>query len=242
MGKTFETRTTELRNKIIDDGLQLCITNGNRKLGKLPGLSFAPLLTCDGMKLQCWNQGCYSKWYFRFSPNPWFNIMQNTLLVHEDEEQFWLELGTWLLHNSPEYFRWFIVGDIPNIPNFVERMISIAHAFPRTSFMGYTKKHDRLQRLAFPDNLIMHNSYWIGEEGKAAIDSYPHVTIVSRDPATTISIMTTINPCAIYLRCNNDCAKCNHRCWYLDKYSPKTVVVFEKHGSGQYKRKKRKVE
>lgn len=126
------------------------ISDGNRKLGGIPSVSFEPTLSCGrGLRgpLLCMKD-CYAmkmKQYTSVEPG-W---RENYRIWTATPRFFWDAVCKFLDKREPLRFRWFVGGDIPD-RKFFDGMLAVARCYPNTKFRAFTKAQWCIP-LAHPD-------------------------------------------------------------------------------------------
>ena len=170
--RNLKTRISYWKRQGID-AIKVCISSGNKKLGRIMNVSLAPIITCANCK-EC-KRLCYDiKACLQY-----FNILdaraRNTALVQLGEagraKYFGAIRKAISRRRTNKYFRWHVSGDIPDIAYLAE-MIAIARENPDFIFWTYTKnyfcvnayveRNGGSKEAAIPENLIIMFSEWDG--------------------------------------------------------------------------------
>lgn len=148
------------------ENIKMCISTGNRKIGKVMNISLMPVLTCGNCK-EC-KHLCYDIKACIQYPGTVINArMRNTVLVKRDREEFFKRIDSAIgRRKKNKFFRWHVAGDILDIDYF-NRMVNIARNHPDFTFWTYTKMYDIVNRWidengALPGNLSVMFSEWRG--------------------------------------------------------------------------------
>lgn len=199
------------------------ISTTNSKLGLIPSVNLAPILTCR-KNCPC-AKDCYAtKGNFRFQ-----NVKNSH--IHNYQEYLTNPSGYFesiqkAINNgfmSYSYFRWHASGDIVDDEYFAG-MVKIALGLPRTSFLVFTKKfeivNDFIKRGGtIPENLHIVFSAW-GDSFKIENPySFPMAHVRFKDENQNKSIPDNA------LECSGDCTNCL-QCWNIKRGES---VVFNKH-------------
>ena len=145
----------------------VCISKGNKKIGRVMNVSLAPVLTCGNCS------HCVSLCYDIKASIQYGNVMKararNTVLALEHMDRYFQGIRYALgRRRKNKYFRWHVGGDIPNYQYF-ENMVKIAWERPDFTFWTYTKMYGiinlyimRNGRDSIPGNLTIMFSEWDG--------------------------------------------------------------------------------
>ena len=148
--------------------IKICISNGNRKIGRVMNVSLMPIMTCHNCQ-EC-KYYCYDVKACLQYPNTVIDArIRNTVLLQLDREEYFnriqIAISRRRLH---KYFRWHVAGDIPDFDYFVH-MVEIAREFPDFVFWTYTKHYsvinsycDTYSKENIPENLHVMFSEWDG--------------------------------------------------------------------------------
>lgn len=164
--------------KIGTNNIAMCISNGNRKIGKVMNVSLPPILTCANCK-EC-KYFCYDIKACLQYPNTVINArVRNLVILQHDINDYFSRIRTKLSRRrTNKYFRWHVAGDIVNQAYF-ENMVSIAKDFPEFVFWTYTKNYGVVnayvaangnsKEKAIPTNFHIMFSEW---DGMSLINPY----------------------------------------------------------------------
>lgn len=162
-------RAAELSNIPVDD-IQMCISHGNRKIGRVMNVSLMPVMTygnCKECKYLCYDiKACLQY------PNTVIDArMRNTVIMRRDRNEYFRRIDDAVSHRrSNKMFRWHVAGDIIDVDYF-DRMVKIARKRPDFVFWTYTKMYNVVnewcswhidKRAAVPSNLHVMFSEWRG--------------------------------------------------------------------------------
>jgi hypothetical protein len=191
--------------------MEIHISEGNMKLGKVPNISLPPVVTCRP-KVPC-KKLCYANKAFRLYPNVRKNWNENLEYYRQDPDRYFGEIRIWLSKNNPEYFRWHVAGDCPD-DRYLLDVLSIAENFPGTQFMMFTKRWDLFPVGEVPKNLAIILSMWPRLRNPRKLD-FPRAWLSSdkRKPD-------------YHFKCPGKCDTC-YKCWELVKLGHD--VVFDLH-------------
>ena len=155
-----------------EDEIKICISCGNKKIGRVKNVSLAPIITCTNCK-EC-KHFCYDIKAVLLYGNVLDARARNTVLALQHPEKYFGKIRKSLnKHCKHKFFRWHVSGDIPSMEYF-EEMIAIAKENPDWLFWTYTKNyylvnayvkaHGNSKENAIPENLIIMFSEWDGLE------------------------------------------------------------------------------
>lgn len=191
--------------------MHLKISKGNSKLGRIPNISFSPVLSCVD-DAPCFSD-CYAIKAWRMYPlvrKSWYG---NYSYWMREPLSFQSEMKTWFSKNEIQAFRWFVAGDIPD-ENFLEVMRDIACEFKTVRFLCFTKRHE-LNFMGLPDNLQIILSMWPGwgDVSSPRRRAWMQDGTETRIPENVISCLGTCDRC--------------FTCFYLNELG--RDVVMKKH-------------
>lgn len=196
------------------------ISNGNSKMGKIPSVSFPSLLTC--IKCDC-NKICYAHKLEKLRPSVRQSYLHNWNLYKSDRETYWREIEATIMLSR--FFRFHVSGDIPD-QDYIHRMIDVANRHQHCEILCFTKKFDMCNKEIserkgeLPNNLHLIYSGWKNLKMKNPYN-LPEAHVRYRD-GNTIARENAIE-------CDGDCTECaitDRGCWALEKGEQ---VVFTQH-------------
>ena len=207
------------------------VSKGNDKIGRTPNVSLLPIITC-AKDVPCAKK-CYCMKAIQAHPEVRKKWHENTTKWMTDPGGFSDDVHKCLM-GDPEYFRWFVAGDLPDL-DFLSMMIRHAREFPNTKFLAFTKRYEFfghfVQRQGFkwyprdflgiPDNLTIILSRWNTWKATAFYDNrkeYPESEIVFKTEHTPEEDKNQF-------LCPGECEGCR-RCWGM---KPGQTVMFEEH-------------
>lgn len=208
------------------------ISEGNRKLGDIPSVSFLPQMTCGrhcGVPLLCMAD-CYAmkmQGYTSVAPS-W---KQNFEVYSGAPACYWDAIETYLERRNPARFRWHVGGDIPD-ETHLRGVLRIADRHPRTRFRLFTKAYNLLPpRHPSLKNLRIGISHWPGMENPRIqeLEGYTHSWLVPNPKSRAVMAGRLAD--AKYKipkrasACPGSCESCT-KCWTMRAGSH---VKFEQH-------------
>ena len=144
--------------------IAVCISKGNRKIGRVDNVSTAPIICCRNCK-EC-KHCCYDiKACMRYK-----NVMKararNTALALYDRTSYFEQIFTHVMRMKKKYFRWHVGGDILDL-DYLVRVVAIARLLGNKVFWLYTKNYDIVNQCIaengpLPSNLHVMYSEWDG--------------------------------------------------------------------------------
>lgn len=164
------------------DKIHVCISKGNKKIGRVMNVSLAPIITCANCK------ECKKLCYDIKACLQYFNVLdaraRNTALVMIDREKYFSEIREAIgRRKKNKFFRWHVSGDIIDIEYLIE-MVSIARENPDFTMWTYTKAYfivneycKRYGKDSIPENLVIMFSEW---DGMPMINPYHFPVFVCR--------------------------------------------------------------
>ena len=192
------------------EDIKLCISKGNKKIGRVMNVSLMPIMTCpncSGCSKLCYDIKACSQY-----PNTVIDArMRNTVLMERDMGEYFARIDAAISRRRKnKYFRWHVAGDIKNIEYF-DHMIEIARRHPDFIFWTYTKNyavvnayvqnHGGSIAAAIPSNLSVMFSEWRGMDMVNPF-GFPEFRVVFKDE---------VEPAGFYCPGNCDVCKAAHR-------------------------------
>lgn len=146
---------------------EICISKGNRKIGRVHNVSTAPIITCGNCS------HCSGLCYDVKANIQYKNVMdaraRNTVIAKEHMDKFFTGIRYYISRRKAhKYFRWHVGGEILSLEYF-EEMVKTAVMFPDWKFWTYTKMHgivneycSKYGRDSIPSNFVIMFSEWDG--------------------------------------------------------------------------------
>ena len=152
--------------------IKMCISNGNKKIGKTLNVSLPPIITCANCK-EC-KYLCYDVKACLQYPGTVINArIRNLVILLKDRNEYFNRIQAKLnRRKANKYFRFHVAGDIIDIDYF-DRMMKLAQCNPDFKFWTYTKnyavvnewvKNHGGNKNAVPSNFSIMFSEWRGVE------------------------------------------------------------------------------
>lgn len=149
--------------------LQVCISSGNMKIGRVLNVSIAPIITCGNCT------GCKDFCYDIKAVIQYLNVLKarakNTALAMYNRDEYFRQIDVKMNHRRKnKYFRWHVAGDIMDYDYFC-RMVENARRHPDFVIWTYTKmyaivnlyvKRHGGDRNCIPSNFNIMFSEWRG--------------------------------------------------------------------------------
>lgn len=159
------------------DKYVICISSGNRKIGRVLNVSLAPIITCANCS-EC-SKLCYDIKACLQYENVRDARARNTVLALYHRNEYFEAIERKLSkRRKNKYFRWHVSGDIIDI-DYLDNMVQIARRHPDFIFWTYTKayfivneyvkRHGGNIENAIPSNLTIMFSEW---DGMAMVNPY----------------------------------------------------------------------
>lgn len=148
--------------------VKMCISSGNRKIGRVMNVSLMPVMTCGNCK-EC-KHFCYDIKACLQYPNTVIDArMRNTVLLLRNRDEYFHRIDVAISRRRVnKFFRWHVAGEIVDIDYFT-RMCDIARKHSDFTFWTYTKMYDIVNafidangRDAIPSNFHIMFSEWKG--------------------------------------------------------------------------------
>lgn len=151
------------------ESIKLCISNGNRKIGKAMNVSLPPILSCGNCK-EC-KHFCYDIRACLQYKNVIDARIRNYVILLRDRDLYFSTIDkACSRRKANKMFRWHVSGDIIDLDYFC-RMVEIARNHPDFIFWTYTKMYhivneycDRYGKESIPGNFSVMFSEWKGME------------------------------------------------------------------------------
>lgn len=166
--KMLETmRETESRYATMQaDDIRMCISSGNRKIGRVMNVSLPPVLSCGQCK-ECMFL-CYDVKACMQYPSTVIDArIRNWSLLKKDRREYFRRIEEKIARRRRnKYFRWHVAGDIVD-RDYFENMVAIAERHPDFIFWTYTKMYGIVNGFVadggqVPANLHIMFSEWRG--------------------------------------------------------------------------------
>lgn len=190
------------------------ISQKNTKMGKVPSISLAPIVTCRE-DAPC-KKDCYAMKAYRMYKATKNAYDHNTFLYKDNPKEFEESLVSQLKNDG--LFRFHVAGDIID-DSYFSMMVRVANAKPNVKFLAFTKKYEIINEYTgdIPSNLSIVFSGW---KGLVFTNPKQLPTAWFKDPK---DLDERIPERAII--CSGKCDECKV-CWNLKNNES---VVFEKH-------------
>jgi len=148
------------------NAIKMCISAGNRKIGRVMNVSLPPVLSCQNCK-ECMHY-CYDIKACLQYPQTVINArMRNYVILLSNRQRYFGEIETAISRRRKnKFFRWHVAGDIIDADYF-DNMVQIAIRHPDFVFWTYTKVYHIVNEWidangALPGNLHVMFSEWDG--------------------------------------------------------------------------------
>ena len=148
--------------------IKLCISKGNKKIGKAMNVSLPPILSCGNCK-EC-KHFCYDiKACLLYANSVISARCRNMAVLLLDRSEYFARIdAACTKRKTNKMFRWHVSGDIMDLDYFI-RMVDIARKHPDFIFWTYTKMYhivneycDTFGKASIPENLSVMFSEWKG--------------------------------------------------------------------------------
>ena len=155
-------------NDINVEDIALCISDGNKKIGRVLNVSLPPIKTCPNCK-ECMFY-CYDVKACLQYPNTVIDArIRNYTILKKDRKLYFETIEKAIAkRRTNKYFRWHVSGDIVDI-DYLENMIEIAKRHSDFIFWTYTKNYkvvneycEQYGKESIPKNLSIMFSEWVG--------------------------------------------------------------------------------
>ena len=148
--------------------IKMCLSSGNRKIGRVMNVSLPPIITC-GNCAQC-ARYCYDiKACLQYPETVIDARIRNYSVLMQDRDEYFHRIGAAMTRRRKnKYFRWHVGGEIPDYDYF-DRMVKNAAEHPDFIIWTYTKRYDIINAWvenngldAIPNNFTIMFSEWDG--------------------------------------------------------------------------------
>lgn len=162
------TETYKKYENVDVKDIQLCISEGNSKIGKAMNVSLPPILTCANCK-EC-KYLCYDiKACNQYSKNVVDARIRNLAVLHKNRDEYFNRIDQKMTRRrTNKFLRFHVAGDILDIDYF-DRMVKLAAKHPDFKVWTYTKNYktvnewvDKHGMTSIPKNLTVMFSEWRG--------------------------------------------------------------------------------
>lgn len=148
------------------NAIRLCLSTGNRKIGRVMNVSLPPVISCGRCK-ECMFL-CYDvKACLQYPGTVIDARVRNWVLLNRDRAEYFRRIdGKISRRRRNKYFRWHVAGDIIDRDSF-ENMVAIAERHQDFVFWTYTKMYHIVNGFLadggqIPANLHIMFSEWRG--------------------------------------------------------------------------------
>ena len=195
------------------------ISTGNSKMGKIPSISLPAGVTCI-TDCEC-NKKCYAKRLERMRPSVREAYQHNYNLLRNNPAVFWREVEASVMMSR--FFRFHVSGDIPDAEYF-ERVVDIARDNSHCEILCFTKKYSIVNNHIhivgrLPQNLHIIFSAWRGVDMDNPYN-LPEAHVRYKDGSTTAREDAVL--------CHGNCTECaitDSGCWVAQ--SGEQIVFME---------------
>ena len=165
--------------------IKICISKGNRKIGRVMNVSLPPILSCANCS-GC-SKICYDiKACIQYASCLDARVRNMAILKLDRARYFALIDDAISRRRTHKFFRWHVAGDIVDIDYF-DRMVDIARKHADFVFWTYTKNYKVVNawcaehgRDAIPSNFSIMFSEWRGMEMVNPYE-FPQFSVVFKD-------------------------------------------------------------
>lgn len=161
----------EIEKKYTDVAkVKICISSGNKKIGRVLNVSLMPVATCPNCK-EC-KFLCYDvKACLQYPDTVIDARIRNTVLAKKNRDEFFRLIDEKMSRRRKnKYFRWHVAGDILDLDYFI-RMVENARNHPDFKIWTYTKNYrvvneycKKYGKESIPENFKIMFSEWDGME------------------------------------------------------------------------------
>lgn len=196
------------------DSLKVCISDGNKKIGKAKNVSTLPIYSCKHLCGKC-SVFCYDIKACIQYKNVINARVKNFVIFKRDREKFFRDIADELSKvRSHKFFRYHVGGEIEDVDEF-SRLVDLARQFPDFVMWTYTKRYNVINlyckiygKEAIPENLRVMFSEW---KGKKIVNSYHFPVFACKfpeeDPEKYRDLYKCPGNCDICKKLNRGCIK-----------------------------------
>ena len=188
--------------------MEIKISKGNTKIGKIPNISLVPIKDCGNCSF-CKTK-CYALKAYRQYPSTRKAWETNSEIFRHNIMDAARDIVPYLEKHNPKYFRIHVGGDLLN-QQHLDMWIGISYVQKNTQFMFNTKMFN-LDYGGIPENLHIRFSMWPSQE-------IPETTL----PKAWLDDGTEIRIPEDAVQCSGKCDEC------LVCYTTDKDVVFKIH-------------
>lgn len=199
--------------------MEVKISSGNSKLGKIPSVSLPAGITCRN-DCEC-SKKCYAKKLERLRRTVREAYQHNYDLLKNKPDVYWREVEASIMMSR--FFRFHVSGDIPD-EEYLIHMIEVAARNQHCEILCFTKKYEIVNKIllsyTIPANLHLILSGWVGFKMENPFN-LPEAHVRYRDGTTTAKEDA--------VECAGNCTECaitDGGCWSLQNGEQ---VVFNEH-------------
>lgn len=186
--------------------IKMCISCGNKKIGRVMNVSLPPIISCgncSGCKWLCYDVKACLQY-----PNTVIDArVRNWAILKADRDDYFSRIEEKISRRRKnKFFRWHVSGDIIDLDYF-ERMCAIAERHPDFTFWTYTKMYAIVNAYIEAGNEIPSNFSVMFSEWRGMPMNNPHgmpeFRVVFKDDV--------VKPVGFY--CGGNCDFCkSHHC------------------------------
>lgn len=193
------------------DSLSVCISKGNKKIGRTLNVSLPPIITCANCS------GCMKFCYDIKAVLQYVNVAKaravNYVILMKNRDKYFSDIIKALKkRRTNKYLRWHVSGDIIDIDYF-DRMVKIARMFPDFTMWTYTKAYHIVNEWCringkenIPENLSIMFSEW---KGMPMINPYgfPEFRVIMKGDKKPVNVKWCNGNCENCIKKHSNCVK-----------------------------------
>lgn len=168
IAKAVSILKAEIKRYSDNREIELCISEGNNKIGRIKNISVAPILSCNGVCGTC-AEHCYDIKSVLQYPEVASARARNFVLLKSHPMEFYLQARQAIKAQRKKLFRFNVGGELYSL-TYLQIIVKLAEDFPETKILLFTKKHFLVNaycernggRKAIPENLKLIFSFWPG--------------------------------------------------------------------------------
>ena len=153
--------------------VKMCISSGNRKIGRVMNVSLPPVLSCGHCR-EC-KYLCYDvKACLQYPGTVIDARVRNWAVLKADRAEYFRRIEERIARRRKnKFFRWHVAGDIID-RDYFENMVAIARRHPDFVFWTYTKEYATVNAYLADGNRIPGNLHIMFSEWRGLLMNNPY--------------------------------------------------------------------
>ena len=191
--------------------LTVCVSKGNKKIGRTLNVSLPPIITCANCS------GCMKFCYDIKAVLQYVNVAKarakNYVILMRDRDKYFQDIiNVMKKRKTNKFLRWHVSGDIIDIDYF-DRMVKIARMFPDFTMWTYTKAYHIVNKWCelygkenIPSNLSIMFSEWKGMKMVNPF-GFPEFRVVMKEDKKPENVKWCNGNCENCIKTHSHCVK-----------------------------------